>query len=159
MGIHTVVDNSPRTMVSRFWMPSKKKSGAHTRAYAHARGVVHLRQLVITGTCIGLNSSATMQSLGCVVDDRDGQRLVGTAPRMGTKQPNEMRRLTALTHSVTGVASAESPARGKPAGASTPMQQVTHLYIRAPTATAEKRFHLTDPCFRGQQDAITNHWR
>jgi len=68
-----------------------------------------------------------MQSLGCVVDDRDGQRLVGTAPRMGAKQLNEMRRPTALTYTVTGVASTESPARGKPAGASTPMRQVTHL--------------------------------
>ena len=90
----------------------------HTRAYTRMHG--NLRQLVITGACIRLNNGATMQSLGCVVDDRDGQRLVGTAPRMGTKQPNEMRRPTALTHSVTGVASAESPARGKPAGASTP---------------------------------------
>jgi hypothetical protein len=56
-----------------------------------------------------------MQSLGCVVGSRDGQRLVGTAPRMGTKQPNEMRRPTALTYTLTGVASAESPAKGKPA--------------------------------------------
>jgi hypothetical protein len=103
----------------------------HTHAYAHAHAHMHgtLRQLVITGACICLNNGATMQSLGCVVDDRDGQRLVGTAPRMGAKQPNEMRRPTALTHSVTGVASAESPARGKPAGASTPCDRRPPTYI------------------------------
>jgi hypothetical protein len=120
----------------------------HTHAHTHAHTrekhpVTCMRQLVITGACIGLNNGANMQSLGCVVDDRDGQRLVGTAPRMGTKQPNEMRRPTALTHSVTGVASAESPARGKPAGASTPMRQASTYLHRTPTATAEKRFHLT----------------
>jgi hypothetical protein len=83
-----------------------------------------------------------MQSLGCVVDNRDRPRLVGSAPGWDKATERDVS-LTALTRTLTGAASAESPARGKPAGASTPMRQVTHLHTRAPTATAEKRFHLT----------------
>jgi len=85
-----------------------------------------------------------MESLGCVVDDRDGQRLVGSAPRTGTKQPKEMRRPTALTRPVTGAASTESPARGKPAGGAIPQPTTGDPPIYKGTDRRHRlRFNLT----------------